>query len=415
LTKRPKSLTSERVRTRIARWFRTRLDLDPVIALIRRKPIPIHRHSWMYALGDTAGFLFLLQLASGCLLMLYYQPTEASAHESVRRIMTEVPYGWLIRSMHVWGASFYIGVACLHLLTVFFAGAYRRPRELVWVSGVVMLFLALASGFSGYLLPWNELSFFATTVGTEIPGTLLGDSVVHFLRGGDQVTGATITRFFAAHVMILPLTFALAVSIHVFLSRVRGVSLPVGMPREKVKDYRPFASEFLLIEVCLWLVLAGTLVTLAVLLPAEVGVRASLEPAPKGIKPEWYFLFMYQAIQLVPEMVGVVFFALCALALLGLPFLDRSAMRDKRSPVLTWVFLAFVGGAVALEVWALLTPGLDHPPERFTADTYSLSAGIISLALVWSVIGFLIFYLRQLLNENRRIRELREGKTTCES
>jgi len=414
LSKRRENLTLEGVRARTVSWFRTRIDLGPVAALFRRRPVPVHRHSWIYSLGDTAAFLFALQLASGCLLMLYYQPTEASAYQSVRRIMTEVPYGWLIRSIHVWGASFFIGVVGLHLLTVLFARAYRKPRELTWISGVLLLFVVLVSGFSGYLLPWNELSYYATMVGTQIPGTIpgVGDSIVHFLRGGDQMTGATINRFFAAHVMLAPLTLVLLFSIHVLLTRIRGVCLPVGMRGKDVQDRRPFFSEFLLIDACVWLWLLGMIVTLAVLWPAAIGIEADpLKPAPEGIKPHWYFLFMFQTLKLLPKALGVTFFALGAMILLALPFLDRSAMRGKGSRGFTALFLVLLAYAIVFEILALWAPGVEHPDEELAANTYNISRGVVSLALFWSVIGFVIFYLRQLLKENTRVRKMVPGNS----
>ena len=168
--KRPlKNLTAEAVRGRAAAWLHERIDLEPMLHWMAKKTVPGHRQSWIYLLGGAAMFLFALQLASGCLLMLYYQPAESCAHQSVRRIMLEVPYGWLVRSMHVWGANLFIAVAGLHFLSVLFTRAYRRPRELTWVSGMAMLLLALGFGFSGYLLPWNELAYYATLVGTEDP------------------------------------------------------------------------------------------------------------------------------------------------------------------------------------------------------------------------------------------------------
>ena len=200
-------LEPERLGIAVAAWFRERIDAGPVFRLLDRKTVPTHRHSWIYVLGGAAAFLFALQVASGSLLMLYYQPTEAAAHESVRKIATEVPCGWLVRSVHAWGADLFIAIVALHFAVKLFARAYRKPRELTWITGMLLLAVALAAGFSGYLLPWTELSYYATLVGTQIPGTVpvVGDWIVHFLRGGDQVTGDTITRFYAVHVMFLPL------------------------------------------------------------------------------------------------------------------------------------------------------------------------------------------------------------------
>ena len=377
-----------------------------------RKTVPSHRHSWIYLLGGGAMFLFALQLASGCLLMLYYQPSESCAHESVRRIMLEVPYGWLVRSIHVWGANLFIAIVGLHFLTTLFTRAYRRPRELTWLSGMAMLGLALAFGFSGYLLPWNELAYYATLVGTEIPAVVpgIGDLVVHLLRGGQQVTGDTITRFFAAHVMILPLGFGLFLLIHLVLIQIQGMSLPLGLSPERVKDHRPFFSEFLLVDACVWLLLLGLIVTLSLFLPAEMGVKADpLRPAPEGIKPEWYFLFMFQTLKRLPEGLGVALLALGAAVLLAMPFVDRKAAREQKDWRTTLLFCGMLAYVVVFELWAWLAPGGGHRREPLTAETYDLHAGSVSLLLFWCVIVFLLVYLRRLLRENARLRELYQG------
>jgi cytochrome b6 len=402
------------LQARTVSWFRERIDLEPVAACLGNKTVPIHRHSWIYLLGGAALFLLGLQVASGVLLMLYYQPTEAAAYASVHKIMYEVPYGWLIRSIHVWGAHLFIVVVCLHFLTVLFTRGYRRPRELTWVSGALLLALALGAGFSGYLLPWNELSYFATRVGTAIPGSIpiIGNSIVLLLRGGAQVSGETITRFYAVHVMIVPLTFGAALAIHLILVQMQGMSLPLGMAPTRVKDQRPFFSEFVLLDLCLWLLLFGMIVALSVFLPAEIGVEANLlQPAPEGIQPEWYFLFMFETLKRVPEWVGVGLFAALGLFLLLVPFLDRNAARGEKSPTFMAVFVMLVAYAVVFQLLAWMDDGLEHPREELVAATYSLSWGIVSLVLFWSVIGFLIFYLWQLLRENTRIRRLRDSRS----
>ena len=377
-----------------------------------KKTVPSHRQSWIYLLGGAAMFLFALQLATGCLLMLYYQPSEASAHQSVQRIMVESTYGWLVRSMHVWGANLFIAAAGLHFLTALFTRAYRRPRELTWILGMALLLLALAFGFSGYLLPWNELAYYATLVGTKIPAVLpvIGDLAVHLLRGGEQVTGDTITRFFAAHVMILPLCFGLVLLGHLVLIQVQGMGLPLGLARRQVKDNRPFFSEFLLIDACVWLVLLGLIVSLSLFLPAEVGIKADpLRPAPEGIKPEWYFLFMFQTLKRLPEWLGVGLLALGAGLLLFAPLIDRCAAREKRDRRITALFSAMLAYVFVFELWGWLTPGVKLQHESLTAETYSLSGGCVSLGLLWCVIVFLIVYLRKLLRENTLIRKLREA------
>ena len=409
MTKRLRIADPEAVRAKVIEWFRERIDLGPVASFAAKKTVPVHRHAWIYTLGGAALFLLGLQVAGGALLMLYYQPGEASSHESIMKIMTEVPAGGLVRSVHVWGAHFFVAVVVLHFLVKLFTRAYRRPRELTWISGMVLLFLALGFGFSGYLLPWNELSYFATLVGTQIPGTIpvVGDWVVHFLRGGAYVTDDTLTRFFAAHVMLLPLALVPFLVMHLALIQAQGMSLPLGMSKEKAKGERPFLSEFLLIDGCVWLLAFGVIVTLAVLVPAEVGTKADLlGQAPKGIKPEWYFLFMFQTLKHVPEAAGVLFFALGALFLTVVPFLDRKAMREEKSPGFTAVFVLLAVYAVVFQIWAAATPGVDHASADPASESPSIGGSLFMLALLWMVIGFLVFYLRQLLQENTRLRVL---------
>ena len=434
MKKRFRIADPEVIRATVVEWFRERIDLGPVVSFMAKKTVPVHRHDWIYTLGGAALFLLGLQVASGALLMLYYQPGEGSSHESVLKIMTEVPSGGLVRSMHVWGANFFVAVVVLHFLVKLFARAYRRPRELTWISGMLLLFLTLALGFSGYLLPWNELSYFATLVGTQIPGTIpvVGDWIVHLLRGGAYVTDDTLTRFFAAHVMLLPLALAPFLAVHLGLIQAQGMSLPLGMSKKNIKGERPFFSEFLLIDGCVWILAFGLIVTLATLLPAEVGVKADpAVAAPEGIKPEWYFLFMFQTLKLaepetlyyvfdlvglrVPDalridaellkLLSVLFFAVMALFFVLLPFLDRRANREEKSPRFTRFFVAVMVYATAFHIWAMAGPGGESESGEALPGP-ELAGSLLTLALMWIVIGFLVFYLRQLLKENRRIREL---------
>src|SRR6476469_6991050 len=200
-------------------WLDTRVGLNTAIELAEHKEVPQHKHSIWYYFGGMTLFLFAVQVATGILLLLYYRPSAENAFESVQFIITEVKFGWLIRSIHSWSANLMIATLFIHLFSVFFLRAYRRPREMTWVSGVVLLFIAICFGFSGYLLPWNKLAFFATKVGTEIAGVvpIVGHPVLRFLRGGDDVTCATLTRFFGFHVAVLPATATVLLGVHVAL------------------------------------------------------------------------------------------------------------------------------------------------------------------------------------------------------
>jgi cytochrome b6 len=199
-------LPATETKAKTTSWLGQRIDLSGVIELLEHKTVPVHSATRWYYFGGITLFLFAIQVITGILLLLYYRPTVAEAFESVRFIMTRVEFGWLIRSIHSWSANLLIFAAFVHMFSVVFTHAYRKPRELTWLSGIVLLGLMLGFGFSGYLLPWNQISYFATKVGTDVAASapLVGPAMGRFLRGGDDVGAATLTRFFAFHVMILP-------------------------------------------------------------------------------------------------------------------------------------------------------------------------------------------------------------------
>jgi quinol-cytochrome oxidoreductase complex cytochrome b subunit len=337
-------------------FFDDRLGLESIRALGRKKTVPIHRQTLSYFLGGMALFLFVIQLVTGVLLSLFYSPSADTAFESVQRIMTEVDFGWLIRSIHSWCGDLVIGVLFLHMLTTFIMRAYRPPREFTWMTGVLLLGLFLGFGFSGYLLPWNQLAFFATRVGTAIAGAvpLLGPELVRLLRAGENVTGETLARFYAVHVAILPyLTFVL-MGIHLYLVQKHGMSIPESVLKQRGSADRvrsmPFVPHFLLRDMVGWYVALGLLAALAAVFPRELGEKADpFGVAPPGLKPEWYFLFMFQTLKELPahvlgmegEVLGVLFFGLCGLAILLVPFLDRGPRSRRVLVVLAWVTAIF--------------------------------------------------------------------------
>jgi len=296
--------------------------------------------------------------------MLYYRPSTDGAFESVEFLMTTVPFGWLIRSIHSWSANLMIFFAFVHLVTVYFMKAYRPPRELTWITGCVALFLALAFGFSGYLLPWNQLSVFATRVGTDIAGVLpgVGEFLLRFLRGGDRITGGTLSRFYGWHVAILPAVTTAVLGLHVLLVQVLGMSVP---PREEREARRrramPFFPHFALRDLFGWTLALGVLAALAALFPWELGEKADpFAPAPAGIRPEWYFMFMFQTLKLVPggeiagveyEVIPILGFGVAGLLLVLVPFLDRGVTARGRSPLFTAIGAAGIVYIVAMTAW----------------------------------------------------------------
>ena len=361
-------------------WLRARLPVDSVVELAEHKTVPVHRYSICYYLGGMTLFFFIVQVATGILLMLYYRPSAGEAFESVEFLMTTVPFGWLIRSIHSWSANLMIFFLFVHLATVYFMKAYRPPREITWVTGSLLLFLALAFGFSGYLLPWNRLAFFATNVGTDIAGAVpvVGEYLMRFLRGGDRVTGGTLSRFYGWHVAILPAITTAILGIHLLLVQVQGMSVPPG-EEQNAKQHRPmkFVPNFLLRDLFGWTLALALLATLAALFPWELGDKADpFAPAFADIRPEWYFMFMFETLKLVPggEILGIEFeaipillFGILGLAILLVPFLDRGAESDNRSPAFTllgMILLVYVTGFTAwgyrswLPVLITLTIGL---------------------------------------------------------
>ena len=341
------------------RWLRDRYDLDALELFIKKKEVPVHRHSLWYYFGGITLFFFLIQVATGILLLLYYRPTAEAAFESVQFIMTEVRFGWLIRSVHSWSANLMIFTAFIHLFSVFFLKAYRKPRELTWVSGALLLFLSMGFGFSGYLLPWNELAFFATKVGTEIVAVIpfIGDFLLKFLRGGEEVTGATLTRFFGFHVAVLPMITTLLVVFHFWAVQKQGMSVPANQEK-KTAGSMPFFPNFLLRDLLGWVLALGALAAVAALFPWELGEKADpFAPAPAGIKPEWYFVFMFQTLKFIPakvlfldgEMLGILGFSILGLLFVLVPFLDKKANFAERSKL----FAAF--GLVAIAYIIIMT------------------------------------------------------------
>ncbi len=335
-------------------WLDERVGLAGLKALALKKQVPVHRHSIWYYLGGMTLFLFVVQVATGILLLFYYRPSADEAYESIQFLMAEVEFGWLVRSIHSWSSNLMIITLFIHLFSVLLMKAYRPPRELTWFTGVGLMGLALAFGFTGYLLPWNELAYFATRVGTEILGVvpIVGDFMLRVARGGDDVTGATLTRFYAFHVAVLPLAAGMILGVHLFLVQKLGMSVPPGIEREGgAKGSMPFVPNFLLRDLVGWLTALAILAALAAYIPAELGAKADpFAPAPAGIKPEWYFMFTFQTLKYLPahimgiegEIVGILGFGLAAVFLLLIPVLDRRTARGEPSKLFTWITIGMI-------------------------------------------------------------------------
>ncbi len=331
---------------KIYSWLDQRYKIEQLLYFSKEKSVPVHHGTMWYYFGGITLFLFGVQVMTGLFLLFYYRPGSESSFESVKFIITQVKFGWLLRGIHSWSANLMVLTALIHMFSVFFHRSYRAPREMTWVTGVGMLFLLMAFGFSGYLLPWNELSFFATKVGTDsarqVP--LIGDFLLKLMRGGADVTGATLSRFFGLHVSVLPPVFTFILGLHLFFVQIQGMSEPMGVEHSGAKKRSmPFLPDFMLRDLLIWLVVLDVLILLAVFFPWELGVKADpFSPAPAGIKPEWYFLFVFQSLKMLPphigpfegEMLGVMAMGLGGAALVLLPFLDRASSAGRRTRLL---------------------------------------------------------------------------------
>ncbi len=346
----------------VYRWVDERLELSPIVAHALKKKVPDHKHSLWYYWGGICLFLFLVQVLTGVLLMVYYRPGP-DAYDSVRQITYEVRFGWLIRSLHAWSANLMMGAVFVHMFSVFFMKAYRNPREFGWWTGLGLLGLCMVFGFSGYLLPMDELAFFATRVGLAIPETMPGMSriISAVLRGGPEVGSATIQRFFALHVVVLPFLFVPLLGLHLWLVQKHGNAMP---PSEEAKPEAErksilFFPNFILKDMAVWMIVLNVLAFLAALFPWQLDVAADpLKPAPVGIHPEWYFMSQFEALKVIGRLVtgtageflGIGIFSLAMVLWALVPLYDTRTASGARARNATYFGLFILIAVIAFTV-----------------------------------------------------------------
>ncbi|HEY3490091.1 MAG TPA: cytochrome bc complex cytochrome b subunit [Candidatus Deferrimicrobiaceae bacterium] len=327
--------------------------------------LPRNINFW-YSMGSILLFIFLLQVVTGILLLIHYVPDSEKAFASVAVIMNDVPYGWLIRMIHAVGSNMMVAIALLHMFSVLFMGSYKAPREINWLSGFLLLNLILALCLTGYLLPWSQLSFWATTVATNSAGAIpyVGPTLVEFLRGGKLVGPPTLGRFFALHVALLPALVVVLVGIHFFFLERIGISTPPFGHQGKKTPWRgdafrydahpggiPFIPNYLLqdltsIAIYLAVFLSVVFFDPYLFFPKEAFVPANPYLTPAHIKPEWYFLPNYQMLKIFSnEFVGIAAQGIAMTLLALLPFLDRG---KERHPLKRPLFLACSIGGILL-------------------------------------------------------------------
>lgn len=205
-------------------WLDERIGFNEIYKNMLDRPEP--KGNWWNTLGSASLFLFVIQVTTGIFLTVYYTPSPDHAYDSIQYIMEEVSFGWLIRGIHHWAATLMVIVVFIHMLRVFYTASFKYPREMTWLLGVGLLLVTLGMGFTGYLLPWNQRAYWATTVGTQIAGTVpfLGEFILKALRGGPDLSALTLQRFFSAHIWILPVVLAALIGFHVYLVMRHGES-----------------------------------------------------------------------------------------------------------------------------------------------------------------------------------------------
>lgn len=343
-----------------------RLGLEEAVAAAKKKTVPLHKQSFWYYWGGLSLFCFLIQAFTGILLMVYYRPGP-EAYESIRQITYEIHFGWLIRSVHNWTANLFLVSVFVHMFSVFFMKAYRAPREFGWISGMVLLLVGLLFGFSGYLLPMDDLAYFATKVGLEIPNSVpvVGPPIANLMRGGLEVGEYTVQRFFALHAVILPLLFLPLLGLHLWMVQKHGNALPPS-EEEKPKEQRksiPFFPNFLAKDLAMWLICLNVIALCAALFPWQLGDPADpLKPAPVGIHPEWYFMSQFQTLKIMGrlfpgytgEALGMTLFTAGLVLWFLIPFYDTRGKAAKRAKLATYFGLFVIAVLTLTTVWGYL-------------------------------------------------------------
>ena len=329
-------------------WFTYRWPFKPVIKWSLEEEIPGGDTFW-YSFGATTLYVFVIQIVTGIWQLFYYVPTTEHAYESVSYLRYQVPFGWLIHGLHYWGSNAFIIIVLIHLLRVFIWGAYKAPRQLTWLVGVILFFLVLALSFTGALLPWDELGYWAAEVGTSIAGTfpIVGFFIKEFMRGGAAMDQMTLSRFFIAHIAILPGILGTFIVFHVVAFRQFQSVGPWNEEKRKRIGY--FWPQQVFKDLIIISILFVLMVCLSAVWPAQVSGPADALDDSIMPKPEWQFLFLYQFLKLFKgrwEPVGTTGVPLVLfLILFLLPFYDRNKKRNPLDRPLAML------GCFALVMW----------------------------------------------------------------
>jgi len=357
---------------RVLDWFDSRTGYRTLLAHLLYELLPPGT-GWAFTTGSVITLLLGVQFVSGVVLAMYYVPSPALAYDSVQYLMHDLPMGWMVRGLHVWGASFIVVAAAVHLLRVFFYAAYKAPREVTWLTGLVAFLVVLGFSLSGYLLPWDQKAYWATTVTINVARStpVLGEFLANVLRGGPELGALTLGRWYAVHVFALPALLVLFVGSHLVLMRRHGISGPLRPRDGRATAFFPW---HVMKDTIVMAAVFASLVAMAALVRAPLDEVANPADASYIPRPEWYFLALFQLLKYFPgplEPVATQMIPGLAVGFLALlPFLDR---RPERRP---WararrpftIGFALLGTAVV----SLTLLGLRDKPSGKQADDWGL-------------------------------------------
>ena len=367
----------------LMKWIDDRFPFTKTMEKHVTKYYASKNFNWWYVFGVLAFVVLAIQLITVIFLTINYKPSAAEAFASVEYIMRDVEWGWLIRYMHSTGASFFFVVVYLHMFRAMLYGSYQKPRELIWLIGMLIFFVLMAEGFAGYLLPWGQMSYWGAQVIISLFGAIpvVGDALVELIRGDYSISDITLNRFFALHVILLPLLLVALVFVHIVALHEVGSNNPDGIDIKKNKDengvpldgvpFHPHHTSKDLIGIIVFLMIFFSVVFLASEMGGLFLEHANFEPAnmtatPEHIAPVWYYTPYYAILRAVPDkLLGFILFAIAVVLPVFLPWLDRSRVRSIRyrgwmyktaltTFVISFVMLGWLGLQAATPTYVIM-------------------------------------------------------------
>jgi ubiquinol-cytochrome c reductase cytochrome b subunit len=381
----------------LMKWINDRFPLTKTMEKHVTKYYAAKNFNVWYVFGVLAFVVLFIQLFTGIFLTMNYKPASADAFASVEYIMRDVEWGWLIRYMHSTGASFFFVVVYLHMFRAMLYGSYKKPRELIWLIGMLIFFVLMAEAFAGYLLPWGQMSYWGAQVIISLFGAIpvVGDGLVEIIRGDYSISDITLNRFFALHVIALPLALIGLVFVHIVALHEVGSNNPDGIEIKKNKGpdgvpvdgvaFHPYHTTKDLVAIIVFLMIFSSVVFFAPEMGGYFLEHANFEPAnlsatPEHIAPVWYFTPFYAILRAVPDkLLGFILFGLSVVLPVFLPWLDKARVRSIRYR--GWIYKT----ALSLFVVTFLTLGW--------LGTQPATEAYVLLARVFSVLYFLFFLL----------------------